>query len=598
MRPPGARPESEPDWEGLDWQLIRRIGAFARPHWKALALSLVLMPVVSSLHLLQPYLIKVAIDGPIAEGKPAGLLPIALTLIAVLLVSYLLQFVSSYASHVGGQAIVHDLRVAVHRHLITLRDRYFQKHPAGRLLTRCTNDVEGIGEMFAAGFLTLFGDVALLLGICVALLLLNWKLALFTLCAMPILIVVSQWFQLRLRRTYRELRRRVSVLNAYLQERISGIRVIQLFAREDRSLREFDQRNEELMEENLRSIRLDATLFAFVDGMGHLVTAGLVWWAAGPIVEGALTFGALVAFLDYVSRFFQPIRDLSQKVAVLQSGLASSERVFGLLDEQEQVPESDHPFDTADVPARGAITFAGVQFAYLDDEPVLRGLDLDIVAGEKIALLGVTGAGKTTALRLVNRTYDAVQGTVSIDGVDVQQWSLAALRRSVGVVLQEVFLFQGTVRENVGLGDPGVDDATLWTALERVGARGLVERLGGLDSDVGERGSLLSAGERQLLAFARVLAYDPAVLLLDEATSNVDTFAEERIQAAIETAMEGRTTVVVAHRLSTIQQVDRIAVLNRGQLAELGRHEELLAQEGIYRKLYDTYFAAGSRVDS
>ena len=593
-RRPGARSEGAPNWKGVDWPLLRRIADFARPHWKPLVLSLGLMPLFSAMQLLQPYLIKVAIDGPIANKEPGGLLPIAGLLLVVLLTSYTLQFISSYASHIAGQGIVHDLRVAVHRHMLTLRDRYFQRHPAGRLLTRCTNDVEGIGEMFAAGFLTLFGDLALLLGICVALVLLNWKLALFTLAAMPILIIVSQWFQMNLRRTYRELRRRVSVLNAYLQERISGIRVIQLFSRERRSMAEFEGKNEELMRENFRSIRLDAALFAFVDGMGHLVTAGLIWWAAGPIVEGSLTFGALVAFLDYVGRFFQPIRDLSQKVAVLQSGLASSERVFELLDERDQIVDLPGAYSPESGRAEGAIEFDNVHFRYVDDEPVLRGLNLSIQPGEKIALLGVTGAGKSTALRLINRTYDAREGHVRVDGHDVTDWSIGSLRRSVGVVLQDVFLFAGTVRDNIGLESPDASDELIWRALEQVGARRLVERLGGLDASIGERGDRLSAGERQLLAFARVLVYDPAVLLLDEATSNVDTFSEERIQAAIESAMVGRTTVVVAHRLSTIQKVDRIAVLRGGQLAEIGSHSELLAVDGIYRKLYETYFAGKS----
>jgi len=593
MKTPGSRAEGDPGWDGLDWDLVRRIFVFAKPHWKPLGLSLVLMPIFAALQLLQPYLIKEAIDGPIKEGNPSGLLPIAGLLLIVLLTSYTLQFISSYASHVGGQAIVHDLRSAVHRHLVTLRDSYFQKHPAGRLLTRCTNDVEGIGEMFAAGLLTLFGDLALLLGICVALVLLNWKLALFTFAAMPILVGVSQWFQLNLRRTYRELRRRVAVINSYLQERISGIRVIQLFTREQRSMAEFDARNGELMSENFRSIRLDAALFAFVDGMGHLVTAGLVWWAASPIVEGALTFGALVAFLDYVGRFFQPLRDLSQKVAILQSGLASSERVFGLLDEQESVPESEAARAPEPGALRGEIRFEGVRFSYLPEEPVLRGLDLQIRGGEKLALLGVTGAGKSTALRLINRSYDVKEGCLTIDGVDVLEWPVEVLRRHVGVVLQEVFLFGGSIRDNVGLGEVGHSDDEIWAALRQVGIDGVVEKLGGLDADVGERGTRLSAGERQLLAFARVLVYDPSILLLDEATSNVDTFAEERIQRAIETAMEGRTTVVVAHRLSTIQKVDRIAVLRGGQLAELGSHSDLLSAGGIYKKLYETYFASG-----
>jgi len=569
--------------------MLRRIGRFAKPHWKVLAISLTMLPITAGLQLVQPWLIKSAIDGPIASRDPAGLGPIAIALISVLLLNYTLQFIGNFASHIAGQGIVHDLRVAVHSHLLGLHNRYFSKHPAGRLLTRCTNDVEGIGEMFAAGFLTLFGDIFLLVGICVALVLLDWKLALVTFAALPVLLGVSQWFQAALRATYRELRRRVAILNAYLQERISGIRIIQLFARERSAYDDFEAHNAELIDENFKSIRLDAMLFAFVDAMGHLVTALLIWWAASPIIEGALTFGALVAFLDYVSRFFQPIRDLSQKVATLQAGLASSERVFGLLDETDRVQEAP---DAVDRPVRGAISYEKVHFAYLADEPVLRGLDLEVEAGEKIALLGVTGAGKTTALRLLGRVHDPDRGRVLIDGEPTTGWALQRLRQSIGVVLQDVFLFMGSVRDNITLGDPGISDEQVVAALDAVGARAIVDRLGGLDAKLTERGGNLSAGERQLLAFARVMAYDPAVLLLDEATSNVDSFAERRIQEAIERAMDGRTTLVVAHRLSTIQKVDRIAVMHQGRLAEIGTHRELMAAGGLYRKLYETYFAA------
>ncbi|MCP4869941.1 MAG: ABC transporter ATP-binding protein [Proteobacteria bacterium] len=591
MRPPGRRAEGDKEFEGLDWDLLKRIGHYARPHWRVLAISLSILPITAGLQLVQPWLIKNAIDGPIASGDATGLVPIAIVLFAVLMGNYTLQFIGSYASHLGGQGIVHDLRVGVHAHLLTLHDRYFQRNPAGRLLTRCTNDVEGIGEMFAAGFLTLFGDVVLLLGICGALLLLDWKLALVTFAALPVLIGVSQWFQAALRNTYRELRRRVSELNAYLQERISGIKIIQLFAREARTYSEFKEHNAQLMSENFRSIRLDAMLFAFVDAMAHLVTALLIAWAARPIVDDALTFGALVAFLDYVSRFFQPIRDLSQKVATLQSGLASSERVFSLLDETERV--EDPVGGGHDEAVRGTISFDRVHFAYKPEEPVLCGLDLEVTSGEKVALLGVTGAGKTTALRLLGRVYDPDRGRVVIDGVPVTDWSVQRLRRSIGVVLQDVFLFMGSVRDNVTLHDASISDETVWAALEQVGAAELVKRIGGLGADLAERGGNLSAGERQLLAFARVMVYDPAILLLDEATSNVDTFAEARIQEAIATAMEGRTTLVVAHRLSTIQQVDRVAVLHQGELAEIGTHRELLAVDGLYRRLYETYFAAG-----
>ena len=588
-RRPGAPSEGVENFEGIDVSMIKRILRFALPHWRPLGISLLLLPLTAGLSLVQPWLIKEAIDGPIADGDAAGLVPWATLLLVALLVNYSLMFIQGYASHLGGQAIVHDLRVAVHGHMLTLHDRYFQANPAGRLLTRVTNDVEGIGEMFAAGLLTLVSDVVLLVAICAALVALNWELALVTFAALPLLFGVSQWFQSNLRKTYRELRRRVAVLNAYLQERISGIRVIQLFAREDRSYAEFKERNAELMKENFTSIRLDAMLFAFVDMMGHLVAALLIWWAAGPVVEDALTFGALVAFLDYVSRFFQPIRDMSQKVATLQAGLASAERVFGLLDEHDTVRGGEHRADRVD----GGLLFDDVRFHYQPGEPVLRGLDLEVRPGEKVALLGVTGAGKTTALRLINRIQDPVEGRVLLDGVDLKDWDVRALRRAVGVVLQDVFLFMGSVRDNLCLGDTSIDDETLWVALDRVGAADIVRRLGGLDAELLERGGNLSAGERQLLAFARVLAYDPRILLLDEATSNVDTFSEETLQEAVHTAMEGRTTLVVAHRLSTIQEVDRIAVLHRGQLAEIGTHRELLAAGGIYRTLYETYFAAG-----
>ncbi len=574
----------------LDFPLLRRIAPFAWRHRKPLGISLALLPLTAGVQLVPPWLIKQTIDGPIASGEADAIAPYAMLLLGALVTQYALQFAQSYSMHLGGQGIVHDLRVAVHGHLLTLHDRYFRKNPAGRLLTRCTNDVEGIGEMFASGFLTLFADLLLLAGICVALLVLNWKLALVTFAVMPALFLVSRWFQVALRGAYREIRSRVSVLNAYLQERISGIQVIQLFAREEKSLGEFRERSRELMTTHLKSIKLDASLFAFVDGMSYLVAALLLWWAAGPVMEESLTLGALVAFIDYVRRFFQPIRDLSQKFATLQSGLASAERVFGLLDETERVPVDEEPQELSEV--AGAVSFRDVRFAYVEQEPVLRGLDLEVRAGEKVALLGVTGAGKSTVLRLINRTYDVVSGAVLLDGVDVRRVAPTALRQAIGVVLQEVVLFMGSVRSNLTLGAQSVDDETLWTALERVGAREVVERLGGLDAELNEGGRNLSAGERQLLAFARVLVYDPRVLVLDEATSNVDTFSEEVIQRAVSEAMEGRTSVVVAHRLSTIQQVDRIVVLKSGRVAEQGTHAGLMEADGLYRKLYENYYSA------
>lgn len=592
MAPPAAPSEAVRPSRLLDFGLLERIAPYALMHWKPLTLSLVLLPITAGAQLVPPWLIKKAIDGPIAARDPSGLGPIALMLLLVLVFQYGVQFVQSFSMHVAGQGIVHELRSAVHAHLLTLHDRYFKRNPAGRLLTRCTNDVEGIGEMFAAGFLTLIADLLLLVGICVALLLLNVPLALVTFAALPVLFLVSRWFQVALRGAYREIRSRVSVLNAWLQERIAGIQVIQLFAREERAMTEFRTRSWDLMTTHLRSIKLDAALFAFVDMMAHLLAAFLIWWAAGPIVDGAITFGALVAFLEYVRRFFQPIRDLSQKIATMQSGLASAERVFGVLDETERVPLAAEPVRPAHF--AGDVRFEDVHFRYLREEPVLRGLDLTVRPGEKVALLGVTGAGKSTALRLINRTYDVDSGAVRVDGVDVRDLDPRTLRRAVGVILQEVTLFMGSVRDNLTLGDERVSDEALSTALERVGANAIVDRLGGLDAELAEGGRNLSAGERQLLAFARMLVYDPAILVLDEATSNVDTFSEERVQAAVSTAMAGRTAIVVAHRLSTIQEVDRIVVLKNGRVAEQGSHEQLLAAGGLYRTLYENYYSGPS----
>tara|TARA_Y100001968_G_scaffold311728_1_gene334124 strand:- start:6313 stop:8025 length:1713 start_codon:yes stop_codon:yes gene_type:complete len=559
---------------------------------------MLLLPLVSASQLVQPFLLKVAIDGPIAERDSKALLGVVGLLIAALLGQYLLQFVQSFSSHVAGQGIVHELRVAVHGQLLRMSNRFFLRNPAGRLLTRCTNDVEGIGEMFAAGFLMLFADLLLLLGICVAMLWLDLRLALVTFAFLPVLVLGTGWFQKKLRHCYREIRRRTAILNSYLQESISGIRVIQLFGREERTVRNFEERNIALISENFQSIRLDAILFAFVEMMRHVVTAALIWYAAEPILgrDPGLSFGVLVAFLDYLSRFFQPIRDLSQKVASLQSGLASSERIFALLDETDWIEDfsgGDRAQLKQTLALKGALSFRDVHFWYQQQEPVLRGFDLEVSAGERVALLGVTGAGKTTALRLVNRVYDVESGQVMLDGVDVRQLRLSELRRAVGVVPQDVFLFMGSVRHNLSLGMP-ISDEELWTALERVGAAELVRRLGGLDAQLGERGGNISAGERQLLAFARVLSYDSAVLLLDEATSNVDSFAEQKIQEAIATSMNGRTTLVVAHRLSTLREVDRIVVLNQGRVVEDGSHAELLAAGGIYHRFFESYFAVDS----
>ncbi len=581
----------EPGARLLDREILLRLAKVARPYAVPLGGALLLLPLTAAVELVQPWLFKAGIDGPIAERNPQGLLPLAGILCLAMGVEFSLRFVQTWWMQRAGQHMVHDLRVAVHRHLLTLSESFYQRHPAGRLLTRVTGDAEGIGEMFASGFLTLLGDAVYLTGIGVALLLLDRDLALLTFLVLPILAVISQWFRGLLRGAYRDIRAQIAEVNGFLQERVSGVRVVQLFAREKASYQEFVDRNKDYMDASLRSIRYDALLFAVVDMLNSVVVALLLAYGARSITGHQLSVGALVAFLQYIDKFFVPIRDLSIKFAVMQSGMASAERIFGLLDETDRLPDGG-----GTVPeAQGVVEFRDVRFGYSPGQDVIQGLDLRLQPGEKVALLGATGAGKSTVLSLLNRTHDVGSGSILVDGLDVREWPMQALRRRVGVVLQDVFLFAGTVRDNLQPADEPISDEVLWKALRLAGAEAVVTRLGGLEGRIREGGNNMSAGERQMLAFARVLVFDPQVLVLDEATSNVDSFAEAQVQEAIRTAMASRTALVVAHRLSTIAEVDRIVVLKEGRKVEEGTHEQLMARGGLYRSLYELYFATSTR---
>lgn len=589
-----AEPEDEVLGRAYDARLMRRVWSFTRPHVRLVLATCALFPLVSLLELAQPYLVKIAIDGHILRRDWAGLGRIAALFLLLLIVLYVLRAAQAYLTQLTGQRVIRDLRAALFAHLQRLDARFYDRSPVGRLMTRLLNDGEAIQELFTSGFVSLLGDVVTLTGVVVIMLGMNWKLALVTFALVPVLVVAAGYFRLRARDSYRVVRTRLARLNAFLQESLQGMSVIQLFAREAREQRTFVDLSGDLRRGQFRSTFYDASLYATVEAIGSAAVALLLWYGGGQVVIGALTFGGLVAFLEYTGRFFLPIRDLGAKYSVMQAAMVSAERVFGLLDTR---PAITSPRAPADIPAARpagapAVELRHVWFAYHAEQWVLRDCSLALAPGEQVALVGPTGEGKTTIARLLIRAYDVARGQVLVDGVDVREWELRALRRHVGLIPQEVFLFSGTVEDNLRLaGDGAVDRAAVERALAAASADRFVAALPrGLGEPLRERGLNLSQGQRQLLAIARAIIYNPRVLALDEATSSIDPESEALVRVGIARLLEGRTSLVIAHRLSTIQRADRILVLHRGQIRESGRHAELLALGGLYSRLYELQF--------
>ena len=582
-----------------DARLMRRIWATARPHRGLMALSLAIFPLAAGLELLQPYLVKLAIDDYILARDWVGLGHIAALFSVSLAALYGLRVAQAYVTQLTGQRVIHGLRATLFAHLQSLDARFFDGNPVGRLMTRVLNDVEAINELFTSGVVSIFGDVLMLTGVVVIMLGMNWKLALVAFALAPVLAMLGLYFRVRARRSYREVRIRLARLNAYLQESLTGMTVIQLFAREAGERETFGRLNEDLRRAQFRSTFYDASFYAMVETMGSAAVALVLWYGGGEILRGALTFGGLVAFLEYLARAFMPLRDLGNKYTVMQAAMVSAERIFGLLD---TAPAVANPPSAARRPGPApagtpAIEFRDVWFAYDGEQWVLRACSFRVAQGEQVALVGPTGEGKTTIVRLMTRAYDVTRGQVLVEGRDVRQWGLTELRRHVGLVPQETFLWSGTVEANLTLGRDGhVSAAEVAQAVVAANAGRLIETLpGGLGADLRERGVNLSQGQRQLLAIARALIYNPRVLALDEATSSVDPEAEALIRAGMARLTEGRTSVIIAHRLSTIQKADRILVLHRGAVRESGRHGELVARGGLYARLYELQFNGGAR---
>ncbi len=571
---------------GYDPLLLRRLLRYLRPHGWLTAAAIVLLLGSASLALVGPELTRRAIDVAI-PARDTGLLA---TLAALFFASLLLEFLTDYGqallTTIIGQRVMYDLRLAIFAHLQRLSIRYFDTHPVGRLMTRVTSDVETLNELFSSGLVTVFGDLFTLLAIMTLMLLTDWRLALVAFAVIPFVWLTATVFRHQVREAFRDIRTRLARLNSFLQEHLSGMRVVQLFGREGAEAERFDVLNRDHLDAHLRSITVYAVFFPVIEALSAVALALLLFYGGGRALDGTLTVGVLAAFIQLTRRFFQPLQDLSEKVNLLQSAMASSERVFQLLDEPIDVAE---PVAAVALPgpARGELRFEGVWFRYSDTGPwVLKDVSFVAAPGTTVALVGHTGAGKSTIINLLLRFYDPVQGRITVDGVDIRALSTDVLRGLIGFVQQDLFLFAGDILHNLVLDAPISPEAAAESA-RRVGADRFIARLpAGYHHILGERGRSLSVGERQLLSFARALARDPTILVLDEATSSVDAEAEAQIQSALAELMAGRTSLIVAHRLSTVLHADEILVLHHGEIRERGAHRALLAHRGLYERLY------------
>ncbi len=578
--------EQELPDRGYDAALLRRLLSYLRPYRWHTAAALLLLVFQSGLALIGPRLTEQALDAAIPR-RDLGLLGLLAALyLGTLLVEFVVEYGGALLTTWIGQRVMYDLRMQIFEHLQRLSIAFYDRNPVGRLMTRVTSDVETLNELFSSGVVTIFGDVFTLVAIMVMMLAIDLELALVTFSVIPLVWLTAAVFRRRVREAFRDIRTRLARLNAYLQERLSGMRVIQLFGREEASARRFAELNREHLAAHLRSITIYAVFFPVVEVLTAVAMALLLWYGGLRVLDDTLTVGVLAAFIQYTRRFFQPLQDLSEKFNLLQSAMASSERVFVLLDEPVTVAEPAAP-RRLPAPVRGEVRFEGVWFRYGPAAPwVLRDISFTASPGKTIALVGHTGSGKTTIVNLLLRFYDPERGRITIDGVDIREVPTGELRSVLGFVQQDLFLFTGDILRNLTLDAP-ISPEAAWQAARRVGADRFIERLpSGYGHRLGERGRNLSVGERQLLSFARALALDPRILVLDEATSSVDAEAEAQIQRAIAELMAGRTSLVVAHRLSTILHAEEILVLHHGEIRERGTHRELLALGGLYQRLY------------
>ncbi|HEY6951111.1 MAG TPA: ABC transporter ATP-binding protein [Bacteroidota bacterium] len=575
---------------------MRRLIQYLRPYRIHVAAGIVMSLLVSGMEAVRPYFTKIAVDTNIANNDKHGLLITTMLFFGVLVVRGFIQNANAYLTQWIGQRTIFDLRMEIFAHLQKLTLRYYDKNPIGRLITRVTNDVEVLNDMFSSGIVMVFSDVFTIAGIFYFMFSMNWKLAFVTLSVLPFLFWGTFVFRKKAREAYRDVRLQIARINSFMQEHITGMMVDQIFNREKKSFQTFSDINDAHRQANIRSIFYYALFYPGVDLIGAVSVGLIIWYAGGHALQGVVTIGTVMAFVQFNEMFWRPIRDLSEKYNILQTAMASSERIFHLLDDKSYARTTETPVALTDV--KGAIEFRNVWFAYNaptdgDHSPewVLKNISFSIRPGETVAIVGHTGAGKTSIISLLSRFYDIQKGEILIDGVNILDVQAEELRKHISVVLQDVFLFSGDIKTNISLGDAGVTIDQVKEAARIVGAHRFIERLPlQYDAEVKERGSTLSVGQKQLLSFARALAFNPKILVLDEATSSVDTETEQLIQEAIRNLLRGRTSIVIAHRLSTIQNSDKIIVLHKGEIRESGTHQELLAQNGIYRRLYELQY--------
>jgi ATP-binding cassette subfamily B protein len=588
--------EEEVLGKAYDARLMRRLIKYLKPYRWHVALGIVLSLLVSAMEAVRPYFTKIAVDTNIAQGDDHGLLLTMLVFLIIMIVRGFIQYANAYLTQWIGQRTIFDLRMEVYRHLQKLSLKFYDRNPIGRLITRVTNDVEVLNEMFSSGIVMVFSDVFTIAGIFYFMFSMNWKLSLVTLSVLPFLFYGTFLFRKKARETYRDVRIQIARINTFMQEHITGMLVDQIFNREHKSYSKFSAINAAHRDANIRSIFYYAVFYPGVDLIGAVAVGLIIWYAGRNALDGVVSIGTVMAFVQFNEMFWRPIRDLSEKYNILQTAMASSERLFQLLDDKTvlNVPSTLLPLKQV----RGDIEFRNVSFAYnppTENHPspnwILKNISFSIKQGQTVAIVGHTGAGKTTIINLLSRFYDIQQGEILIDGINIQQVDPKELRKHIAVVLQDVFLFSGDIQNNIHLGDETIPLDRVKAAARMVGANRFIDALPNTyAAEVKERGATLSVGQKQLLSFARALAFNPRILVLDEATSSVDTETEQLIQHAIKKMLQGRTSIVIAHRLSTIQSADKIIVLHKGEIREMGNHQELLALNGIYRKLYELQY--------